>query len=97
MPVVKESIKGGGRKVYIWNVFYSCRILIVAVINDYSELGGEGSWAGDWAAYIDEVPGIDHKEEWRRVAELGEKLDQEFADYFFGEQVQRFADVPYRE
>ena len=52
---------------------FSSRVLAVAV------QGG----IGDWCAYIDAVPGKDHKEEFEEVARKGEKLPQAVANVIF--------------
>lgn len=58
------------------------RVLAVAV---------EGS-CGDWAAYIDAVPGNCHDEEARAVAEHGDKLRKDVAELLFP----GFKDLVYR-
>lgn len=40
---------------------------------------------GDWAVYIDAVPGKRHDHEWQKVAHEGEKLPKKIAEeIFFG-------------
>lgn len=46
---------------------------------------------GTWAAYIDAVPGLDHRYEIHRVLADGQKLQEEVARILFP----RFAEVPY--
>ncbi len=50
------------------------KVLVVA------KQGGRGD---DWAAYIDAVPGLDHKHEWREVALSGTKLPYNLAKVLF--------------
>lgn len=38
---------------------------------------------GDWSAYIDAVPGIDHGAEWGSVADHGDKLPKDVAAVLF--------------
>lgn len=38
---------------------------------------------GDWAAYIDAVPGSNHDEEWREVVDRGLKLPKRLAEVMF--------------
>ena len=38
---------------------------------------------GDWAAYIDAIPGHDHDEEWKAVLDSGIKLPQRIAEVLF--------------
>lgn len=38
---------------------------------------------GDWAAYIDAIPGNDHSEEWGEVVDHGVKLSKELAEVLF--------------
>ena len=38
---------------------------------------------GDWAAYIDGVPGEDFNEEWKLVRDHGQKLPREVAEVLF--------------
>ena len=59
------------------------RVIVVAV---------EGH-AGDWAAYIGAVRGLCHDVEWKEVAEHGNKLAKELAEFLFPE----FKDLQYRE
>lgn len=51
----------------------SSKVLVVAV---------EGA-IGDWAAYIDAVPGNNHDNEFFEVAEHGAKLDRHLAEILF--------------
>jgi hypothetical protein len=52
----------------------SPRVLVVAAVNKYTL---------DWSAYIDAVPGNNHKEEYVQVANSGSKLDHAFAKILF--------------
>lgn len=52
----------------------SPRVLAVANINDQ---------VGDWAVYIDAVPGKDHTIEWQEVSRIGAKLPKEIAALLF--------------
>jgi hypothetical protein len=46
--------------------------------------------AGDWAAYIDAVPGEHHALEWQEVAKSGCKLPQNIAEALFPEFAKQF-------
>lgn len=46
---------------------------------------------GTWRAYVDAVPGMDHRNEYHEVLAQGEKLDADVAAVIFPE----FRDVPY--
>lgn len=59
------------------------RVLVVAVLSPH----------GDWAAYIDSVPGKNHTEEWAEVARGGIKLDEKLAHVLFPHLKRK----PYRE
>jgi hypothetical protein len=52
----------------------SSRVLAVASINEQ---------VGDWAVYIDAVPGWDHTQEFQEVARMGNKLPKEIAALIF--------------
>ncbi len=43
----------------------------------------EGAREDDWAAYIDAVPGKDHRVEWVAVMDCGNKLPKEVAEILF--------------
>jgi hypothetical protein len=38
---------------------------------------------GDWSAYIDAVPGIDHGSEWGAVVDYGDKIPKDMAAMLF--------------
>jgi hypothetical protein len=44
---------------------------------------------GEWAAYVDAVPGKRHEDEWEEVARTGSKLDEPVARLLFPEYVGR--------
>ena len=50
------------------------RVLVVASVNEP---------VGDWSAYIDAVPGMNHEREWQDVAKIGTKLPQDHAEFLF--------------
>jgi len=52
----------------------SRRVMAVAVLD---------RGVGDWAAYIDAVPGIDHGAEWGAVVDYGDKLPGDVAAALF--------------
>jgi hypothetical protein len=52
----------------------SARVIAVASVNED---------VGDWAAYIDAVPGKRHDDEWQEVARSGNKLQQSIAEILF--------------
>jgi hypothetical protein len=58
---------------YHWRPL-STKVLLVAVVNKS---------IGDWAAYIDAVPGQNHDEEYMEVAKHGSKVSEEMARMFF--------------
>lgn len=57
------------------------RVLAVAMVNDQ---------VGDWAAYINAVPGINHEREKEQAARTGEKLPIEIARYLFPDIATQF-------
>jgi hypothetical protein len=61
----------------------ACRVLAVASMDDH----------GDWAVYIDAVPGKNHDAEWAAVAANGDKQDKNLACALFPSLEQK----PYRE
>jgi len=38
---------------------------------------------GDWAAYVDAIPGHDHDEEWKAILDHGMKLPKRIAEVIF--------------
>jgi len=52
------------------------RVITVASINDD---------VGEWTAFIDAVPGMNHDEEWQAVLYRGTKLDERIAKVIFPE------------
>ena len=62
-------------------VALSMKVLAVAKAN-------EG--VGDWAAYIDAVPGYKHSEEYIDVLENGEKLPKDIAEKLFPDYAEKF-------
>ena len=50
------------------------RVMAVAVYDEE---------VGDWAAYIDAVPGNNHSEEWQEVVDYGLKLPKRVAEVLF--------------
>lgn len=95
MPVVSEAHPDGSVKLYFWKSFYHSEIIMVAVVNDFSEVTTPDGFKGDWAAYIGTVPGYSHKHEWRHVARHGNKLLEDHARLFFGDW-DAIGDLPYR-
>lgn len=69
----------------IRHVPLSRRVLAVAVVNEE---------VGDWAAYVDAVPGINHSEEWQEVASGGSKLPESIASLLFGSIADRYSYRP---
>jgi hypothetical protein len=59
------------------------RVLAVAVVKHAP--GDRSGWFGDWSAYIDAVPGMDHRAEWPDVRDLGRKLPEGVAAILFPE------------
>ena len=57
------------------------RVIAVAVVNEE---------IGDWTAYIDAVPGMNHTDEFADVARTGSKLDQKVAEYYFGHLADKY-------
>ena len=57
-------------------------VLAVALVKHVEATTG---WCGDWAAYIDAVPGMNHREEWIEVLAHGEKLPADVAQLLFPE------------
>ena len=57
------------------------RVLVVATVT-------EG--VNHWAAYIDAVPGISHKNERQAVAENGIKIHREIAEFLFPDLAQKY-------
>ncbi len=95
MQVVTESHADGSKKHSFWEVFYHREIIMVAVVNDFSEVDASFGFQGDWAAYIGTVPGYCHKHEWPLVADHGEKLSEAHARQFF-DGWDAIGDLPYR-
>ncbi len=62
------------REAKIVKVALAARVLAVAVIN---------LDVGDWAAYIDAVPGLDHAAEAPEVGLHGNKLPKKIAEFLF--------------
>lgn len=54
----------------------SSRVLVVASVNKA---------VGDWAVYIDAVPGHNHELEWSEVAKHGTKVSKEMGELLFPE------------
>jgi hypothetical protein len=61
--------KDGDRVYYLHPLHY--RVLCVAVVNVKEK---------EWAAYVKDVPGEHHDDEWQDVAAIGNKLDQKIAE-----------------
>jgi hypothetical protein len=53
------------------------RVLIVASVSYF------GTYVIDWAAYIGAVPGVNHDNEYKPVAESGSKADKPVAEHYF--------------
>lgn len=45
----------------------ACKVIAVASVN---------TDVGDWAVYVDAVPGIKHSDEWEAVARVGDKVSE---------------------
>lgn len=56
----------------------ACRVLAVAVINEYETVPFY-----NWAVYIDAVPGQNHENEYLEVAKSGSKTLKEIAGILF--------------
>ena len=52
----------------------SARVLVVATVNEH---------VGDWASYIDAVPGQCHELEFEEVAHTGAKVSKDLATLLF--------------
>ena len=57
-------------------------VLAVALVKHVEATTG---WCGDWAAYIDAVPGMNHREEWPEVLLHGNKLPESISLLLFPE------------
>lgn len=44
---------------------------------------------GDWAAYCDAVPGMNHNHEWQHVRDCGDKMMEEVAEILFRNELGR--------
>lgn len=55
-------------------IVLATRVLVVASVNKE---------VGDWSAYIDAVPGINHDIEYIEVVKHGAKLPEKYAEMFF--------------
>lgn len=67
-----STIKLNDREYYYESL--ARRVLAVAMVNEE---------VGDWSAYIDAVPGADHKKEIIFVASMGDKLPEKLATFIF--------------
>jgi len=57
------------------------RVLAVAVVDDQ---------VGDWSAYVDAVPGMNHEREKEEVARKGDKLSFDLARILFPHHAKNF-------
>jgi len=59
----------------------SSRVLVVASVN---------TEVGDWAAYIDAVPGKSHDKEYQEVGRTGSKLPKKVAEMLFPYEAEHY-------
>lgn len=79
-------------------------VVVLSVSFPETESEEKGYWRGDWAMYIDAVPGKNHRLEWPEVARTGRKLHPELGEFLGREEVinvgrmleRDFTELPYR-
>lgn len=68
-----------GRSATIYITYsLAMRVMAVAILNFK---------VGDWSAYVNAVPGMNHRNEWREVAKHGDRLPRKAAEALFGDDL----------